>query len=311
MDPDSRRKLNLQGVLKYAVENTPTNSCDSPQNQQIESDSERSLFLQNALKAMTTDITKDLKTALVILDSNSTDLAEKIESLEIIRDQIDDIDLANSFVKLGGTNTLLRFIKESDSKLKILAIYIVAEMAQNNPFCQDTFLKENYLPHLVAYMKNADNNIAKSSIYAVSSLIRNFNPGLNQFIRINGINTLLSCLRSTQNDVYIKAAFLIGSLSSAEKSIREVFVKQHTVPVLLENLKYINEFDAKQETTLFALSALSVDCKWNLPLEKRLESEAILKEIKTKNVSLDTCQDIVNSATNILENQYKSIAKNK
>lgn len=162
----------------------------------------------------------DFETALLILRTDSTTIEQKIDSLDLIRDKIDDIDLANSFVKIGGAAELLRYIRTRDNNLRPQSIYIVAEMAQNNEFCQNYFYNEHIIPVLTSTMNDADEDVARGSIFAISSLIQNFPPGLKEFLSTKGIQTLVSCLNSTHKSVYIKAAFLIGSLASRENSIR-------------------------------------------------------------------------------------------
>lgn len=168
----------------------------------------------------------DFEAALLILKSHSTSLDQKLDSLDLIRDKIDDIDLANSFVKTGGIIILLQYIRSPDYNLRPQSIYIVAEMAQNNEFCQNYFYNERIIPVLTSTMNDADEHVARGSIFAISSLIQNFPPGLNEYLRINGVQQLVSCLKSTHKSVYIKAAFLIGSLSSRESSVRGKFYTQ-------------------------------------------------------------------------------------
>ncbi|KAH8257041.1 hypothetical protein KR038_001760, partial [Drosophila bunnanda] len=259
-------------------------------------------FLESVLSAMTTDASTALKAALVILNSDEATADDKLESLDVIRSHIDDIDNANSLVKLGGTTTLLRYVKDSESEIRVSALNTVAEMAQNNTFCQNALITEKFLPALTKNLNEANEDIVRSSIYAISSLIRNFPPGYKEFKHINGIKALVPCLKSPNSNVYIKAAFLIASLSSRDKDVRDDFVKAEVFPVLLENLKPIKEFDVKQETTLFALSSLSLESELKLSTEKRKEILSLLQQIISKNKQTENCEDIVNYARNIVDN---------
>ncbi|KAH8296834.1 hypothetical protein KR054_011818, partial [Drosophila jambulina] len=258
-------------------------------------------FLENALSAMTTDAVAAMKAALVILNSKEATAEDKLESLDVIRSHIDDIDNANSLVKLGGAVTLLRYIKDSENEIRVSALNTVAEMAQNNTFCQNALIIEKFLPALTKNLSEANEDIVRSSIYAISSILRNYRPGYEEFKSINGIKALVPCLKSSNSNVYIKAAFLIASLSR-DKDIRDDFVKAEIFPVLLENLKPIKEFDVKQETTLFALSSLSLDSELKLSTEKRKEILSILQQIISKNKQTENCEDIVNYARNIVDN---------
>lgn len=178
----------------------------------------------------------DVQYALTNLKDESVSMAEKLECLDIIRDNIDDIDAANSFVKTGGITTILEYIRLPNCDLRPQSIYIVAEMAQNNEFCQNYFVNEKIIPVLIPTMNDADEELARGSIYAISSLIQNFPTGLKEFLQSNGIQTLLSCLSSSHVTVYIKSAFLIASLSSNDTSFRgknfNVIQKQHIYVII-------------------------------------------------------------------------------
>ncbi|XP_017128513.1 hsp70 nucleotide exchange factor FES1 [Drosophila elegans] len=299
-DPNvPRGALSLQNVLKYTVQHHDENA--EPKLNEAP-DVERKEFLANALNAMTTDATAALKAALLILNSDEASTEDQIESLDAIRSYIDDIDNAITLVKLGGTATLLRYIKDSDSEVRVSALNTVAEVAQNNVFCQNALINDKFLPVLTKNLSNANQEIVRSSIYAISSLVRNFQPGYNEFKRIKGISALIPCLKSTNSNVYIKAAFLIASLTSGDKSVRDDFVKAEVFPVLVENLKPIEEFDVKQETTLFALSSLSLESDLKLSTEKRNEILSTLQLIISKNKQTENCEEMVNYARNIVDN---------
>jgi len=99
-------------------------------------------------------------------------------------------------------------------------------------------------------------------------------------------------------------------------------VKEEVFPVLVENLKPVEDFDIKQETTLFALSSLSRESELKLSTEKREEILSKLQQIISKNKQSETCevrlfyisivmyqisyllylQDMVNYARNIFDN---------
>lgn len=184
---------------------------------------QRTKFLQSALRTMNNDV-DDITYALARLRMESTNVEEKLACLELIRNNIDEIDIANSFVKTGGITELLEYIRKPIHALRPQSIYIVAEMAQNNVFCQNYFLTEKMIPIITSTMNDSNEDLARGSIYAISSLVQNFLPALQEFLRINGLNTLLSCLNSNHGSVYIKAAYLIGSLSSNNKSVKGKFL---------------------------------------------------------------------------------------
>ncbi|EDW41304.1 hsp70 nucleotide exchange factor fes1 [Drosophila sechellia] len=300
-DPNvPRGALSLQNVLKYTVQHHDPNPEAAPK---LETpDPERAQFLANALNAMTVDAAAALKAALVILNSEEASTDDQIESLDVIRSHIDDIDNAITLVKLGGTATLLRYITHSNNEVRESALNTVAEVAQNNVFCQNALINDKFLPALAKNLSHSNPNTVRCSLYAISSLIRNFQPGYDEFKRIKGIRSLIPCLKSTNTNVYVKTAFLIASLTSIDKSVRDDFVKEEVFPVLAENLKPVDDFDIKQETTLFALSSLSRESELKLSTEKREEILSKLQQIISKNKQSETCEDMVNYARNIFDN---------
>ncbi|XP_034481428.1 hsp70-binding protein 1 [Drosophila innubila] len=291
------RKQNLEGLLRLAVENMEEGS--QLNQDPIEMDAQRNEFLQGALQSMTMKV-DDVQYALANLKNESVSTAEKLECLDIIRDNIDDIDAANSFVKTGGITTLLEYIRKPNSDLRPQSIYIVAEMSQNNEFCQNYFVNEKIIPVLTSTMNDADEDLARGSIYAISSLIQNFPAGLKEFLRTKGTQTLLSCLSSTHVTVYIKSAFLIASLSSNDSSFRDLINKQNAAQILLSNLEAKDEYEDKLEATLFALSALSLNSKWKITPLQQKEVAVILKQIINNKVLSETCEEMIKYARNIL-----------
>ncbi|KAH8406342.1 hypothetical protein KR215_011460, partial [Drosophila sulfurigaster] len=244
-------------------------------------------FLHGALQSMSIDVDEY---ALANLNNDSISTGEKLVCLKIIRDDIRDFDTANSFVKLGYITTLLSYIRTPNRDLRPLSIYIVAELAQNNEFCQNYFLNEKLIPVLTSTMNDTDEDLAKGSIYAVSSLVQNFPAGLKEFLRANGVKQILSCLSSNHSSVYIKAAFLIATLSSNDNSFRDLVNKQNAGQILLSELEAKDEYDFKQEATLYALSALSVNSKWKIPSYQRKEATVTLKQIINNKALADTCE---------------------
>lgn len=292
-----KRKQNLEGLLRLAVENMGDDA--QPSETLNETDVQRNEFLQGALQSMTMKA-DDVQYALANLKNESVSTAEKLECLDIIRDNIDDIDAANSFVKVGGISTLLEYIRLPNRDLRPQSIYIVAEMAQNNEFCQNYFLSEKIIPVLTSTMNDADEDLARGSIYAISSLIQNFPAGLKEFLQSKGTQTLLACLNSTHTSVYIKAAFLIATLSSNDNLIRDLVNKQNAAQILLSNLEAKADYDDKLEATLFALSALSLNSNWNITPSRQKEIAAILKQIINNKDLSDTCEEMNKYARNIL-----------
>ncbi|KAL7732109.1 hypothetical protein ACLKA6_010240 [Drosophila palustris] len=285
-----KRKQNLEGLLRLAVENMEEDA--QPSENPSVMDAQRNEFLEAALQSMTMKV-DEVQYAMANLKNESVSIAEKLECLDIIRDNIDDIDAANSFVKTGGITTLLEYIRSPNRDLRPQSIYIVAEMAQNNEFCQNYFVNEKIIPVLTSTMNDADEDLARGSIYAISSLVQNCPLGLKEFLGTKGTQTLLSCLSSPHSTVYIKAAFLIASLTSSDGSCRDLINKQNAAQILLNNMEAKDEYDDKLEATLFALSALSLNSNWTITPSQQKEVAVILKQIINNKVLSETCEEMI------------------
>jgi len=60
--------------------------------------------------------------------------------------------------------------------------------------------------------------------------------------------------------------------------------------VLVDNLKPVEDFDIKTETTLFALSSLSLESDLKLSTDKRDEILSTLQQIISKNKQSENCE---------------------
>ncbi|KAL9906491.1 hsp70-binding protein 1 isoform 1-T1 [Glossina fuscipes fuscipes] len=301
---DGRRVTTLQGLLKFAIEQ---GQCqDSGGGTYDEMDHERKAFLENAFKSMTIDVMEELSQAISVLEDNSTSNAQKSNALNLIRDHIDNIDFANSFVKLGGTNILIECLKSHDENVRIAAINIVAEMSQNNAFCQKHFLEHNILKLLITYL-NDNEDLVSSSLYAISALVRGFEPGAAELIAIGGLELVVNCLNTSFTRAFIKACFLISTLSTEYMLVRVIFllldefVKLGAFEKLANFLEVITDFDVKMEALLRAMAELSQSKKFKPDEELKGHIIKTLHDIISQNEKLPQCEEIVEYSNTLLD----------
>uniref|UniRef100_A0A1B0BYY6 Nucleotide exchange factor Fes1 domain-containing protein n=1 Tax=Glossina palpalis gambiensis TaxID=67801 RepID=A0A1B0BYY6_9MUSC len=295
---DGRRVTTLQGLLKFAIEQ---GQCqDSGGGTYDEMDHERKAFLENAFKSMTIDVMEELSQAISVLEDNSTSNAQKSNALNLIRDHIDNIDFANSFVKLGGTNILIECLKSHDKNVRIAAINIVAEMSQNNAFCQKHFLEHNILKLLITYL-NDNEDLVSSSLYAISALVRGFEPGAAELIEIGGLELVVNCLNTSFTRAFIKACFLISTLSTEYMLVRDEFVKLGAFEKLANFLEVITDFDVKMEALLRAMAELSQSKKFKPDEELKGHIIKTLHDIISQNEKLPQCEEIVEYSNTLLD----------
>merc|ERR1712018_764477 len=184
----------LEGLLKFCMQ--ATKSEDAPSNPDAEPlDSERMEWLQEAMKEMTVDVVSQLVEGIKILskpyvfDINATEdeLEEAELAFEATGDWVGNIDMANNFQKIGGFVILKRCIKSSPhSLIRWNAADIVAELSQNNPYCQEHFVKDGFIQDLIITLQNEvvnDNENIRNekcslkSLYAISCIVRDYAPG--------------------------------------------------------------------------------------------------------------------------------------
>lgn len=164
---------------------------------------------------MKTDVMKEFQKAIYILEDQESTVVNKVNALNIIRESINDIDFANSFVKAGGSVYLVQNLTHTDCKISSLTAYIIAEMSQNNPFCQKHFVDAKTIPTLMRYL-NQPAEVANSALHAISSLFQNFEPGLVEFLNVDGMQILLTCLDKSDARMFVRICFLIGKLAERE-----------------------------------------------------------------------------------------------
>ncbi|XP_013107171.2 uncharacterized protein LOC106086894 [Stomoxys calcitrans] len=253
MDASSKH---LKELLKFAIRHQ-TDDKYVADGTPPQLDEERKQFLESVLKSMAVDVTGELIKALHILDDPATTTEDKIEALDVIRDYIDNIDFANNFVKIGGTRVLIDCLKDDNDMLKINAINVLAELSQNNPFCQQHFLDVNVMELLVAYLKDSNDQVVASTLYALSSIMQNYEPATSEFAKGEGMPNVLHCLGNKCSRVFVKACFLISSISSQFPLIRDQFVCCNAFQNLSKNLESMGDFDVKSEALLLAMSTLT------------------------------------------------------
>merc|ERR1712241_800557 len=155
---------------------------------------------------------------------------------EAISDWVGNIDMANNFQKIGGFVVLKRCIKSSPhSLIRWNAADTVAELSQNNPYCQEHFVKDGFIQDLIIMLQNEvvnDNENIRNekcslkSLYAISCIVRDYAPGLETFLALDGPEVVLQCAiqpRTTTQRLRTKACFFVSSISVESKEAAKAF----------------------------------------------------------------------------------------
>jgi len=234
-----RRPHDLEGLLKFCMEVTKGEDAP-PEAQQQPMDPERRKWLEEAIAGMTVDVVKQLTEAIKILggqatfdaDASEDDLEEVEMAFEAVEDWCGNIDMANNFHKIEGFQVLKKVLTQSPhAGLRANAANAVAEMAQNNPYCQENFVKDNFLPSLLDMMENDPaEGVRVKCLYATSSIVRDFPMGMDLFVRLKGADSLLRTIQQSAGDesaarLRTKACFFVASVCQENADVRDLFCR--------------------------------------------------------------------------------------
>jgi len=241
-DPNQpRQPHDLEGLLKFCMQ--ATQSEDAPSNPDAQPiDPERLQWLQEAMRGMTVDVVQQLAEGIKVLskpyvyDVNATedDIEEAEIAFEAISDWVGNIDMANNFHKIGGFVVLKRCIKSSPhSVIRWNAANTVAELSQNNPYCQEHFVTDGFIQELINMLRKGledeeiiDEKCSLKSLYAISCIVRDYPPGLETFLALNGPEVILQCAIQPQTATQrlrTKACFFVSSISIESKEAADAF----------------------------------------------------------------------------------------
>ncbi|XP_029051028.1 hsp70-binding protein 1 [Osmia bicornis bicornis] len=218
-----RQPTNLQGLLRFAME--ATNSQDTPSDSRFHPlDKERQEFLKQTLSSLSVNVIEELQKCIRVL-SNVVDLrpnddtSEQENALERIADFVDNIDTANDFYKIGGFSIFGPCLNSSQSSIRWRAAEVIAELAQNNPFCQERCLETGLFPILLNMIDTDPTDAVRiKALYAVSCIVREHPVSLKYMDVNDGYSVLLRAMQSSVKKLQIKSAFLLSSLCTKENT---------------------------------------------------------------------------------------------
>ncbi|XP_054002299.1 hsp70-binding protein 1 isoform X1 [Hylaeus anthracinus] len=219
-----RQPRNLQGLLRFAAE-TANSQVQGPTTNDTRfnpMDEERRQFLEEAFSSLCCNVVEELQKGIKIL-SNVIDLGPEDDTsqhetaLERIADYVDNTDIANDFYKIGGFSIFGPCLNSPHSSIRWRAADVIAELAQNNPFCQDRFLETGLFPILLNMIDTDPAEAARiKALYAVSCIVRENHMSLKYMDINDGYSVLLRAMQSSVKKLQIKSAFLLCSLCNKE-----------------------------------------------------------------------------------------------
>ncbi|CAG9791260.1 unnamed protein product [Diatraea saccharalis] len=299
-----RQPRNLQGLLRFAME--ATKAEDAPGNSELgPMDEERRKFLEEALKSLTVDVAEVIQNAIKVLTDQ-----EKIRNIQLgdvlpqdvatsfnnLMEFIDDIDVANDFYKLGGFAIFPVCYGSENEEVRANASWVLAEVCQNNPFCQSRVLECGLLNVLINLLETEQGTALAKCLYAVSCACREYSPCCRELVSQGGCGALSAVLASqdTFPQARTKAAFLIRYLVQHYPDAREEFIQQNLVRIVANQIK-----TGRDETTEHLLGILTLlldtnDCRILDQLrDPSLGLKKVLEELSDHEDGREYCVDLL------------------
>ncbi|CAK9796851.1 Hsp70-binding protein 1 [Anthophora plagiata] len=277
-----RQPSNLQGLLRFAME--ATNSQNTTSNTQFQPiDEERKNFLKQTLSSLSCNVIEELQKAIKIL-SNVVDLRPEDDAsqhetaLERISDFVDNIDVANDFYKIGGFSIFGPCLNSPHSSIRWRAADVIAELAQNNPFCQERCLETGLFPILLNMVDTDPAEAVRiKALYAVSCIVREHPTSLKYMDMYDGYSVLFRAMQSSVKKLQVKSAFLLSSLCNKENTT--------DLKLTLVNMGLI-----EQATALLAFTDTLPEIRDQLLniLDGLTDNDAALKECRRPELSLQS-----------------------
>lgn len=214
---DRRDRVNdMQDLLRLSIRHGPAEGQPAAAG---ELDAERRQFLAAAMAQAAGGTAETLRAVLAALAE--PDAARQLNALRLLREHVDNIDIANEFEKMAGLEALRGALNSDDGEIRATAAGAVADMVQNNPQCQRSPAALELLPVLLQQVQQDSDPTARvTALQAVSGLLRDNPAGQTAFCGGDGCAALVSAMQSGQPRLQTKAAFLLGSVCAGSAELR-------------------------------------------------------------------------------------------
>lgn len=273
-----RNPRDMQALLKFCLD--ATRGEDAPATDVEAMDEERRQWLQEALAGMSVDVVQQLTNGIKVLLDSGNELEDKEETLDRLEDWLGNIDMAINFHKIGGFPALWQCLTSEHPTLRSGSAHLVAEISQNNPYCQDKFLADGFLGVLTSQLdKDSDETCRVKALYAISCMCREYPPAVAAFAALDGWSVLLRAIQTTHVPrLRTKACFFLSHVVLNDPSLVADLVSMGLVLQLAAVLQ--EPHDLTHEHVLSALLTLargSSDARHEVA-DSRLKMEQLLSD---------------------------------
>jgi hypothetical protein len=234
------------GLLKWSLAQTDPEGNSS---NYTEMSQENRDFLEAVMKEFVKDEPGDLQKILIkfqeMIDRGivADDDSHILDLLKDAQLMVDQIDMANVFMKFGGA-AVLKTILNTDflsDDCRCTASVICGELSQNNPTAQVDMINNGLLDQLSILAASPDSSprLCVKSTYGISCIIRGSREGENRFCNVLSGPTLLRRLMNRQDTqcakrvMFLANALIMSDYATSERVgtvLAEVF--PHCLPYL-------------------------------------------------------------------------------
>jgi len=257
-DPNQpRQPKDMKGLLRFCVEATKNEDVpdlSDPEKILNDMDPMRRNWLEEALNSMSVDIVEQLVNGIKILNSNAP-IDEKEEVLDLLEDWLGNIDMAINFHKVGGFSSLRSCLQSPSPGLRSGASNLIAEISQNNPYCQDKFIEEQFLELLLYQVDtDSDDTCQVKAMYAISCISREHPKALTKLSSLDGWSVLLRAIQRDNVKLTTKGCYFLTSAVTVSESVAQHLLEMGMI-TQLAGILHMN-FGPHHEHVLAALRSL-------------------------------------------------------
>ncbi|RCV45526.1 hypothetical protein SETIT_9G461500v2 [Setaria italica] len=253
-------RLSWAGLLKWSL-----SYVDGAGPSRTISEEERRWLAEAVERHMMVDVVSRMREIALLMSTPPAVLEaqgithDDIEGLlSELQVHVESIDMANDLHSVGGLVPVIKFLRNSDARIRAKAADVVTTVVQNNPTSQQLVMEASgFEPLLSNFRSDPDLTARIKALGALSSLIRNNRPGVAAFRLANGYTGLRDALNSESARFQRKALSLTHYLLSESHSDCSVFA-QLGFPHLMMRLASSNDSGVR-EAALGGLLELARD----------------------------------------------------
>ncbi|CAM9775525.1 unnamed protein product [Chrysoparadoxa australica] len=246
------------GLLKWSLQyhdgtgpsaNTPMSEEDKEWLSRVMQDSVR-----DDVKVMT-DVYEAIRS--FIGKANEGEAAEGrddlLKDLEDLQDMCEQIDLANTWVKIAGPSCLLDLARTSDHELQVASLSVLGTVAQNNPLAQSELANAGQVEELLALLQLPSSPAPEGPAFkaavlgALSRVVRGYEEGELKVLEPDTMK-LMCGLFESQGEAFRRRLLFLARALVEGKGAARVDAVWDLLLLAVSKIKEENDVDVKEKT---------------------------------------------------------------